>query len=95
MFCFFRKSECVWVVGGFSRIYQKKEKKRQPFKDAPVGFPKKIFYFQCRSSTLRATGTMVKYVNSPWVVIAIENGGSSKGRASSGATQRPAEWRPF
>ena len=38
---------------------------------------------------------MVKYADSPLVAIASKNGGSSKGRASSGATQRPAEWRPF
>ena len=30
---------------------------------APLGFPEQIFYCQCRSSTLRATGTGVKYAN--------------------------------
>ena len=35
---------------------------------------------------------MVKYVNSPRVATSGKNGGSRKGRASSGATQRPVEW---
>ena len=36
-----------------------KRRNRRAF-GAPVGFPRKIFYCQCRSSTLRATGTGVK-----------------------------------
>ena len=77
----FRKSE---YGGDFAQIYPKKEKKDNRLKrrnrHAFVGFPKKIFYCQWRSSTLRATGTMVKYVNTP-AAIAGENGRSGKGQA--------------